>query len=1024
MSSSATRAEARATGVAPGVLVVDDQPESLKALEALLTPLGRTVATARSGEQALRHLLEDDFGVIVMDVRMPGLDGFETVELIKERPRHQDTAVVFLTAADADSEQITRGYSAGAVDYIVKPVDPDVLRSKVAMLLTLAEKNAELRESERRFRAAFEGAPIGMGLSTLEGAWLEVNGALCELLGRSPLQLMEQPLWELAHPADRERGREAVESLLAGRQGSHQSEVRFKLHDDRVTHAIVSVSVSADAHDRPLHLIWQVMDVTEQRRAAAERAARDEAEAVALTIGKLQQVTEAALEHLELRDLLELLVSRMREVFDADLARILLRDSSRDSLLRVGAAIGFEDLPAGSPIPLAGALEEVVSEGRAVTLADVGDGAGLDPVLAAERPEALMAAPFEVKGEVVGVAELCRRSARRFGAEDESLLTLMADRAGLAIEHARAYEREVSNVELLQRSLLPDRLPRVRGGQIAARYLPGGADVGGDWYDAVLLEGGRLGVAMGDVVGHGIGAASLMGQLRHATRAYAQEGHSPAVVLDRLDCLVRSLDGGQMATLVYLVVEPDLSLVRLASAGHVPPLVIRPDGRGHYLDAAPDPPLGVFDTGGHAELEAELEPGSTLVLYTDGLVEERGVSIEAGLEALRHAAQDPGDPEELCDRLVEAMLAVHPANDDIAVLALRALPHPPGPLHLELSCEPGLLAAVRRDLGAWLEAVGAGRDDIHAVLIASHEACANAVEHAGASGPGTFSLEAGVEDGQVAITVRDAGVWVERPDGPLPHRGHGVGLMNALMDSVADIPRRARDRGAAHAETGLPTCGHVLLDSLDWLGHSAFRIRVGRAVVYIDPYRVPEGSPPADLILVTHGHYDHFSPQDVERLRKRETWLVGPAAVAERVSGQVHSIAPGEILDEEIVRGVHVAAVAAYNTSKRDGEGKPFHPREAGWVGFEVNVRGERLYHSGDTDVIPEMDSLTGVEVALLPVSGTYVMTAQEAAEAARRIQPGVAVPMHWGEHIGTENDARTFAERANVEVRIMDKVA
>ena len=210
----------------------------------------------------------------------------------------------------------------------------------------------------------------------------------------------------------------------------------------------------------------------------------------------------------------------------------------------------------------------------------------------------------------------------------------------------------------------------------------------------------------------------------------------------------------------------------------------------------------------------------------------------------------------------------------------------------------------------------------------------------------------------------------------------------------------------------------MLLDSLDWLGHSAFRIRVGRAVVYIDPYRVPEGSPPADLILVTHGHYDHFSPQDVERLRKRETWLVGPAAVA------VHSIAPGEILDEEIVRGVHVAAVAAYNTSKRDGEGKPFHPREAGWVGFEVNVRGERLYHSGDTDVIPEMDSLTGVEVALLPVSGTYVMTAQEAAEAARRLQPGVAVPMHWGEHIGTENDARTFAERANVEVRIMDKVA
>jgi L-ascorbate metabolism protein UlaG (beta-lactamase superfamily) len=214
----------------------------------------------------------------------------------------------------------------------------------------------------------------------------------------------------------------------------------------------------------------------------------------------------------------------------------------------------------------------------------------------------------------------------------------------------------------------------------------------------------------------------------------------------------------------------------------------------------------------------------------------------------------------------------------------------------------------------------------------------------------------------------------------------------------------------------------MLLDALDWLGHAAFRITVGRANVYIDPYRIPEGAPPADLILVTHGHYDHFSPQDVERLSTRETWLVGPAAVAERVSGRVHRIGPGELLEDELVRGIHVRAVAAYNTSKRDPDGKPFHPRDAGWVGYELNIRGERLYHSGDTDVIPEMDSVTGVDVALLPVSGVYVMTAQEAAEAARRIQPRVAVPMNWGSHIGTEHDARTFASKAPVEVRIMEK--
>src|SRR5436190_16272425 len=214
----------------------------------------------------------------------------------------------------------------------------------------------------------------------------------------------------------------------------------------------------------------------------------------------------------------------------------------------------------------------------------------------------------------------------------------------------------------------------------------------------------------------------------------------------------------------------------------------------------------------------------------------------------------------------------------------------------------------------------------------------------------------------------------------------------------------------------------MLIEALDWLGHSGFRLRAGRSLVYIDPYRVSPDAPKADLILVTHGHYDHFSPQDIELLTQKGTVLVAPAAVAERVSGRVISIAPGEMLEEELVRGVAVAAIAAYNTSKRNDEGRPFHPREAGFVGYDLNVRGERLYHAGDTDVIPEMDTVMGVDVALLPVSGVYVMTAVEAVEAARRIAPRVAVPMHWGEHIGSYRDAEEFAQRAPVEVRIMDK--
>jgi L-ascorbate metabolism protein UlaG (beta-lactamase superfamily) len=210
----------------------------------------------------------------------------------------------------------------------------------------------------------------------------------------------------------------------------------------------------------------------------------------------------------------------------------------------------------------------------------------------------------------------------------------------------------------------------------------------------------------------------------------------------------------------------------------------------------------------------------------------------------------------------------------------------------------------------------------------------------------------------------------------------------------------------------------MLIDAVEWLGHSGFRIKAGRASIYIDPYRVADG-PSADAILITHGHYDHFSPQDVERLSGPETTVVGPPAVAERLSGQVHSVAPGEMLE---LGRIDVRAVAAYNTSKRDPAGEPFHPRAAGWVGYELRVGGERLYHSGDTDVIPEMDQVAGVDVALLAVSGVYVMTPGEAAEAARRIQPRLAVPMHWGEHIGSRADAEAFAEMAPVEVRIMDK--
>jgi len=210
-----------------------------------------------------------------------------------------------------------------------------------------------------------------------------------------------------------------------------------------------------------------------------------------------------------------------------------------------------------------------------------------------------------------------------------------------------------------------------------------------------------------------------------------------------------------------------------------------------------------------------------------------------------------------------------------------------------------------------------------------------------------------------------------------------------------------------------------VVDSVRWLGHAGFLLRLAGKAIYIDPYRAPPG-PAADVVLVTHDHFDHFSPDDIKRVAGNGVRVVGPATVTEQLKGPATTISPGETVE---VDDLELTAVAAYNTNKINSEGKLFHPREAGWVGFVLRAGGERVYHSGDTDVIPEMDQAAGVDVALLPVSGTYVMTPAEAAEAARRIGPKVAIPMHWGTVIGSRDDAQEFKRMAPVDVVIPEEV-
>jgi len=208
-----------------------------------------------------------------------------------------------------------------------------------------------------------------------------------------------------------------------------------------------------------------------------------------------------------------------------------------------------------------------------------------------------------------------------------------------------------------------------------------------------------------------------------------------------------------------------------------------------------------------------------------------------------------------------------------------------------------------------------------------------------------------------------------------------------------------------------------LIDKLHWLGHASFVIRDGKAI-YFDPYKIEEEVAKADLVLVTHGHFDHCSPDDIHKVIRPETVIVTVFDNEEKLSGiagqiaEVKYVMPG---NKVTVGDVVVEAVPAYNTNKN------FHPRGNNWVGFVVEIDGEKVYHSGDTDLIPEM-SLIECDIALLPVSGTYVMTAGEAVMAAKEIGPKIAVPMHYGDVVGDEEDAREFETMCECEVRVLGK--
>lgn len=347
----------------------------------------------------------------------------------------------------------------------------------------------------------------------------------------------------------------------------------------------------------------------------------------------------------------------------------------------------------------------------------------------------------------------------------------------------RVYEREHRVAETLQRSLLPEMLPDIDGVALSARYLPAGTGtaIGGDWYDALELDDGRVALVVGDVVGHGLRAAATMGQLRNAFRAYALVEPSPAAAVARIDRLLAHGGGGAMATLLYLILDRDTGEIAFTSAGHPPPLLLTPDGP-RFLEEGRSVPVGATDPAAFREHRETLPPGSTLLLYTDGLVERREVAFDRRLAQLAAAATAAqGDLERLCDSVVGELLGGMEPADDVALLAVRPQPVPSGPLALSLPAEPAALAGLRRRLGRFLHAAGANEQERYEITLTISEAAGNAIEHAYGPGDASFDVEAEIEDGEVVVCVRDRGTWRERRD---ERRGRGLRIIEGLMDQV------------------------------------------------------------------------------------------------------------------------------------------------------------------------------------------------------------------------------------------------
>src|SRR5437764_8846805 len=391
----------------------------------------------------------------------------------------------------------------------------------------------------------------------------------------------------------------------------------------------------------------------------------------------LRTLIDSRLARLDFDDLLNALLDRVRRVLDADTAAILLLEPESQMLVARAASGIEEEIYQNVQVPIGhGFAGRIAAEQRPVSLETVSPETVTNPILWERGIEAMLGVPLTSEGAVIGVLHIGSLSDRRFNQEDADLLGVVAERVVLALQAGQLRSERAASA-ILERSLVPAALPVVPGFKFAARYAPAiQRGVGGDWYDVFRLPSGEVWLSVGDVAGHGLPSAVVMGRLRTMIRGHAFRGARPDEVLELTDREFRFFDPGKMATAVVVATSPASDRIHVASAGHPPPVIALPGEEGHVLDVDPGPPLGAAADLGFSAATVPLPPGAMLVLYTDGLIERRGEPITEGLDRLcRVVTVD--SPDEVCRRIMFRLVGGSSPEDDIALVAAHRLPVPP-----------------------------------------------------------------------------------------------------------------------------------------------------------------------------------------------------------------------------------------------------------------------------------------------------------------------------------------------------------